>query len=93
MNRVDKSAAHRYGLTADRAGAWVARSRFDAPVALAPRMRARAHECRYYLLTTVADWITIGFCGTSLIGPRLVVGLASMRLTTSMPLVTLPNTA
>ena len=92
MNRVDKSAAHRDGLTAGRAGASVACRHADAPRAC-PQAHARAHASRYYLLTTVADWITIGFCGTSLIGPRVVVGVASMRLTTSMPLVTLPNTA
>jgi hypothetical protein len=62
---------------------------------LRPRGFARSFGSlvRCYLLTTVADSITIGFCGTSLIAPRVVVGLASMRFTTSMPLVTLPNTA
>ena len=45
-----------------------------------------------YCETTVADSITVGFCGTSCIGPRVVVGLPSIFFTTSMPLVTLPNT-
>jgi secreted trypsin-like serine protease len=45
------------------------------------------------LPTTLADWITISFCGTSDIGPREVVGAASIFYTTSMPCVTLPNTA
>ncbi|CAB3803174.1 hypothetical protein LMG28614_05756 [Paraburkholderia ultramafica] len=57
-------------------------------------VRSRSLTCLlYYLPTTVADWITIGVFGTSLIGPRVVVGVASIFFTTSMPLVTLPNTA
>ena len=61
---------------------------------------ARLHHdesrCRIrgpYLPTIVADWITTCFCGTSLIGPREVVGVPSIFFTTSMPEVTLPNTA
>jgi hypothetical protein len=60
----------------------------------APLMRLfAAASLATYLPTTVADWITIGCCGTSPIGPRVVVGVASIFFTTSMPEVTLPNTA
>jgi hypothetical protein len=43
--------------------------------------------------TTLADWITTFVCGTSPIGPRVVVGVPSIFFTTSMPATTLPNTA
>ena len=46
-----------------------------------------------YFPTTLADWITTFVCGTSPIGPRVVVGVPSIFFTTSMPAITLPNTA
>jgi hypothetical protein len=57
------------------------------------RVDRRGVHLLVYLLTTVADSITIGVCGTSAIGPRVVVGVPSIFFTTSMPEVTLPNTA
>jgi len=51
-------------------------------------------SCRsIYFPTTLADWITTFVCGTSPIGPRVVVGVPSIFFTTSMPAITLPNTA
>ena len=46
-----------------------------------------------HFATTLADWITTFVCGTSPIGPRVVVGVPSIFFTTSMPATTLPNTA
>jgi len=43
--------------------------------------------------TTVIDSITTGSAGTSAIGPMRVVFTPLMALTTSMPLITFPNTA
>ncbi|MGF6642474.1 hypothetical protein P3T17_000593 [Paraburkholderia sp. GAS82] len=97
MNRRVKGAAHRM-VDGAAPGAVVlqGRPRTVSPAGALANLCSCLLEslCRSaYLLTIVADSITIGVCGTSDIGPRVVVGVPSIFFTTSMPEVTLPNTA